>query len=160
MIEEVDFQDTDMSVNVKIDNENKPLPIKEINKLSTKIKLNQSLDTAYLDDIIVDLTLYYIDKEGNSKLLNTDGTLTIFLSNISIQQWKDSFKEVCYQKIIPVNKDIPWLDENNNTVETDVIKAVVQECTIEGEPFDVSVFTVQFKRGHAKIRIPNTLTIG
>ena len=78
MIEEVNFTDTDMFVNIQIDNESKELPIKEIIKLPTFIELNQSLDTAYLNDIVVDLSLYYIIG-GEVKPLNIDGILTIKL---------------------------------------------------------------------------------
>lgn len=159
MIEEVKFKDTDMSVKVQIDNENKELPIKEIIKLDTNIKLNQSLDTAYLDDIVVDATLYYINDNNESKPLNIDGFVTIYLSDISFAEWVDSFSEKCYQRIIPVNENIPWLDENNNPVETDIIKTVIQECVIEGKPFNTTAFTVQFKKGHIKTTIPNNLPI-
>ena len=69
-----------MSVNVQIDNESKELPIKEIIKLPTFIELNQPLDTAYLDDIVVDLSLYYIVEE-EVKLLNIDGIIYIELYN-------------------------------------------------------------------------------
>ena len=53
MLEEIDFQDSGNQVSVTIDNETQSLPIKKINKLSTYIGLNQSLNTALENNIEV-----------------------------------------------------------------------------------------------------------
>ena len=57
----INFRDTDNRVRVRIDDEeNDDLIIKEIIKLPTVIQLNQTLDTALKNDIILDASLFSI----------------------------------------------------------------------------------------------------
>lgn len=159
MIEEVRFKDTDMSVNVTIDNESKELPIKEIIKLPTFIKLNQSLNTAYHDDIVVDLSLYYINEDGEEKPLNIDGNIIASFSNESIIAWRNRSNNLsCKETIVPLNDNIMWLDENNQPVHTDAIKAVVKECT--AEDIYIEEYTIPFKKGRTRALFRNNIPIG
>ena len=69
MIEEINFKenDNDYRVYVQIDNEKNSFEIKEIDKLSTYIELNQSSDTALEENIKVDASIYYIKKQDNTE---------------------------------------------------------------------------------------------
>ena len=79
MIEEIDFQDTDNRVSVTIDNETQRFSIKKINRLSTYIDLEQSLNTALENNIELKASIYYIrrNNENETIKLNSDGTVTI-----------------------------------------------------------------------------------
>ena len=72
MLEEIDFQDSGNQVSVTIDNETQSLPIKKINKLSTYIGLNQSLNTALENNIEVDAFIYYIKKSEEPDIENSE----------------------------------------------------------------------------------------
>ena len=72
MLEEIDFQDSGNQVSVTIDNETQSLPIKKINKLSTYIGLNQSLNTALENNIEVDAFIYYIKKAEEPDIENSE----------------------------------------------------------------------------------------
>lgn len=66
----INFRDTDNRVRVRIDDEeNDDLIIKEIIKLPTVIQLNQTLDTALKNDIILDASLFSV-----GEAIDTDNT--------------------------------------------------------------------------------------
>ena len=92
MLEEIDFQDTNNKVSITIDNETQELPIKKINRLSTYIDLDESLNTALENNIELRASLYYIKKnsvvndESTEEIdpdtkLNIDGTVTVTIYN-------------------------------------------------------------------------------
>ena len=96
----INFRDTDNRVRVRIDDEeNDDLIIKEIIKLPTVIQLNQTLDTALKNDIILDASLFSIGESididntqyenylENNYLNNfdSDGSVNITILNKNFQ---------------------------------------------------------------------------
>lgn len=76
MIENIQLINTDKKITVQIDNETNELPIKQIKKAPTFINLNQALNTALYDDIIIDATLCYINNSDNDDISETSDDTT------------------------------------------------------------------------------------
>lgn len=134
MIEDIEFLDTDEKVSVTIDNETQEIPIQKIKKFKTYIDLNQTLDTALKNNIILDASIYYRkDIEDNyveneefltddiylseaNRIISTDGTVTITIYND---------KEVYYSQNVHFTKG-HILDDIVNRLPLGEYKCVIE----------------------------------
>lgn len=161
----INFRDTDNRVRVRIDNEeNDDLIIKEIIKLPTVIQLNQTLDTALKNDIILDASLcsigevivtdYEEDDDGNlipvyNKIdLETDVNInnpnyTPDINNINAQTVTTQYESYLENNYL-----------NNFDSDGSVNVTILNKDEIYYQN------TVRFTRGRIQDKIPNTLPIG
>ena len=145
MLEEIDFQDSGNQVSVTIDNETQSLPIKKINKLSTYIGLNQSLNTALENNIEVDAFIYYIKKAEEPDIENNE-------INTEVTQERD-YLYSAYDSDI---KFLTGVDSNDLKINID---GIVTITIYNGEEI-YYIKDVRFKQGHIIDSIANTLPLG
>lgn len=145
MLEEIDFQDSGNQVSVTIDNETQSLPIKKINKLSTYIGLNQSLNTALENNIEVDAFIYYIKKAEEPDIENSE-------INTEVTQERDYLYSTEDSDI----KFLTGVDSNDLKINID---GIVTITIYNGEEI-YYIKDVRFKQGHIIDSIANTLPLG
>ena len=145
MLEEIDFQDSGNQVSVTIDNETQSLPIKKINKLSTYIGLNQSLNTALENNIEVDAFIYYIKKSEEPDIENSE-------INTEVTQERDYLYSTEDNDI----KFLTGVDSNDLKINID---GIVTITIYNGEEI-YYIKDVRFKQGHIIDSIANTLPLG
>lgn len=145
MLEEIDFQDSGNQVSVTIDNETQSLPIKKINKLSTYIGLNQSLNAALENNIEVDAFIYYIKKSEEPDIENSE-------INTEVTQERDYLYSTEDNDI----KFLTGVDSNDLKINID---GIVTITIYNGEEI-YYIKDVRFKQGHIIDSIANTLPLG
>ena len=149
MIEEIDFQDSGNQVSVTIDNETQSLPIKKINKLSTYIELNQSLNTALENNIEVDAFIYYIKKTEETNIENEE-------INTEVTHEREYLYEDLPDNLSNDIKFLTGVDSNNLRLNIDGTVTI----TIYNGDEIYYIKDVHFIKGHITDSIINTLPLG
>ena len=143
----INFRDTDNRVRVRIDDEeNDDLIIKEIIKLPTVIQLNQTLDTALKNDIILDASLFSV-----GEAIDTDNTqyenylennyLNNFDSDGSVNITILHKNEIYYQNTVSFTKG-KIQDKISNTLPIGEYVCIIE---YQGNKFyEASTLTINF----------------
>lgn len=143
----INFRDTDNRVRVRIDDEeNDDLIIKEIIKLPTVIQLNQTLDTALKNDIILDASLFSVGEAidiDNTQYENylENNYLNNFDSDGSVNITILHKNEIYYQNTVSFTKG-KIQDKISNTLPIGECVCIIE---YQGNKFyEASTLTINF----------------